>query len=255
MSDTPETPKKEKLAIYMDDKGKRRDPNRSGHPILCDAKSKRTGEMCKNIARANGKCRNHGGNSTGPKTAEGRRRISEANSKHKFKTGENTAIWFDQLRDDELAMIAEIPSDAAALLDQEIKLTTVRERRMMAHIYELEDRILDGQSDEQVQENWKRQILRDEKDEPIYQVDGEGVKRIEAEYVLSNKLVIKNDLKKQIQGIEEALTRVQAHKVKLIELKSKLDAGNIEEEDGSLSQLVAIIGKARDLRSSRSTGV
>ena len=44
----------------------------------CNAYAHSTGEACKAKALANGKCRNHGGLSTGPKTAEGKERLSLA---------------------------------------------------------------------------------------------------------------------------------------------------------------------------------
>ena len=44
---------------------------------LCGARTRR-GTDCQRRALDNGRCRNHGGLSTGPKTAAGRRRISEA---------------------------------------------------------------------------------------------------------------------------------------------------------------------------------
>jgi hypothetical protein len=43
---------------------------------LCGARSRR-GTECQRRALDNGRCRNHGGLSTGPKTAAGRQRISE----------------------------------------------------------------------------------------------------------------------------------------------------------------------------------
>jgi hypothetical protein len=43
----------------------------------CGAKT-RAGLPCKRIALRNGRCRNHGGLSTGPKTKAGRSRIAEA---------------------------------------------------------------------------------------------------------------------------------------------------------------------------------
>jgi hypothetical protein len=43
----------------------------------CNAKC-RTGNPCKAKARENGRCRNHGGLSTGPKTTAGRAAISRA---------------------------------------------------------------------------------------------------------------------------------------------------------------------------------
>lgn len=44
----------------------------------CGAKT-RSGHPCKMLARPNGRCRMHGGLSTGPKTKEGRARIAESN--------------------------------------------------------------------------------------------------------------------------------------------------------------------------------
>lgn len=56
----------------------------------CGAKT-RKGSPCLAGAMANGRCRNHGGCSTGPKTDAGRRRISEAQrsrwSNHKAEEG------------------------------------------------------------------------------------------------------------------------------------------------------------------------
>lgn len=43
----------------------------------CGAKT-RKGKPCQRTALANGRCQNHGGLSTGPKTKEGRKRIAEA---------------------------------------------------------------------------------------------------------------------------------------------------------------------------------
>ena len=51
---------------------------RPSHP--CGAKT-RTGAACQRRASANGRCRNHGGASTGPTTAAGRRRIAEVQQK------------------------------------------------------------------------------------------------------------------------------------------------------------------------------
>ncbi len=48
----------------------------------CGAKSKRTGNPCLQPAMANGKCRLHGGKSTGPKTSVGLKRSQKANWKH-----------------------------------------------------------------------------------------------------------------------------------------------------------------------------
>ena len=44
----------------------------------CGAYARTTGNPCQAKALTNGRCKNHGGMSTGPKTAEGRKAIAEA---------------------------------------------------------------------------------------------------------------------------------------------------------------------------------
>jgi hypothetical protein len=48
----------------------------------CGAKGKRRGEPCRAPAMPNGRCRMHGGASTGPRTPEGLARSRKANWKH-----------------------------------------------------------------------------------------------------------------------------------------------------------------------------
>ena len=46
--------------------------------MRCNAYARSTGAACKAKALANGRCKNHGGLSTGAKTVEGKKRLSEA---------------------------------------------------------------------------------------------------------------------------------------------------------------------------------
>ena len=56
--------------------------NRNPSKALCRAKT-RSGTPCKRVGDPiNGRCRLHGGKSTGPRTAEGRARIAAAQFKH-----------------------------------------------------------------------------------------------------------------------------------------------------------------------------
>jgi hypothetical protein len=48
----------------------------------CGARSKRTGKPCRAAVMPNGRCRVHGGKSTGPRTPEGLERSRRANWKH-----------------------------------------------------------------------------------------------------------------------------------------------------------------------------
>lgn len=54
----------------------------------CNARKKRTGAPCHQPAMKNGKCRFHGGKSTGPRTSEGLARSRSANYKHGLYTKE-----------------------------------------------------------------------------------------------------------------------------------------------------------------------
>jgi hypothetical protein len=73
--------------------GPLRNGNPRGDPSLaprCGAKT-RTLCPCQAPAMSNGRCRMHGGTSTGPRTSEGRARISAANTTHGFYTAESRA--------------------------------------------------------------------------------------------------------------------------------------------------------------------
>ena len=67
--------------------------NRQGNPMnapRCGAKT-RSGTPCKAPAMANGRCRMHGGKSTGPRTPEGLERSKKANLKHGLYSAESIA--------------------------------------------------------------------------------------------------------------------------------------------------------------------
>jgi hypothetical protein len=59
----------------------------------CGARSKRTGKPCQGAAMPNGRCRLHGGKSTGPRTPEGLERSRRANSRHGYYSREAKAQW------------------------------------------------------------------------------------------------------------------------------------------------------------------
>jgi hypothetical protein len=69
----------------------------------CGARTRKGGQ-CQQSAMKNGRCRMHGGKSTGPKTAEGKARSAIANYKHGFYTAaaiaerRATALWMRQAR-------------------------------------------------------------------------------------------------------------------------------------------------------------
>lgn len=48
----------------------------------CGARTRRTGAPCRRRPCKNGRCKLHGGASTGPRTQEGRQRCADVNRKH-----------------------------------------------------------------------------------------------------------------------------------------------------------------------------
>jgi hypothetical protein len=76
----------------MQKNSKTKDPMRRPFENVpqCGAKT-RSGEPCKQSAMQNGRCRMHGGASTGPKTPEGKTRSRMGPYKHGFYTKEAKA--------------------------------------------------------------------------------------------------------------------------------------------------------------------
>src|ERR671934_2520700 len=65
--------------------------------LRCGARSKRTGKACQGAAMPNGRCKLHGGKSTGPRTPEGLERSRRANWKHGHFSREAKA-WRSRVR-------------------------------------------------------------------------------------------------------------------------------------------------------------
>ena len=68
--------------------------------IVCGAYARTTGNPCLGRPLKNGRCKLHGGLSTGPQTIDGRKRIAEATQKRmingqKYKTQKGFKRWID----------------------------------------------------------------------------------------------------------------------------------------------------------------
>lgn len=120
-------------------------------------------------------------------------------NKNALKTGEFEALFFDALEPEELRLISALPRDKESLLIQEIQMLTVRERRMMKRIQDIQSSAEQGEDGAVIQNMTlvKRQSGTEK-----------GKKTDLKEY--QGKLG-------QIQNIEDALTRVQARKQKAID--------------------------------------
>ncbi|UGB30959.1 MULTISPECIES: HGGxSTG domain-containing protein [Bacillales] len=97
--------------------------------IICGAKT-RQGTPCKKTPLKNGRCRLHGGKSTGPKNKEKHRESLKGN-KNAIVTGEYENISFDTLLDDEKVLYEMIPEDIDKQVKGRYKLLEIRTRRLM----------------------------------------------------------------------------------------------------------------------------
>lgn len=148
------------------------------------------------------------GGQPGNKNAEGHGGNGPPGNKNAVKTGEFETLFFDTLNPEEKQLLTMVQPDKEQLLLQEIRLLTVRERRMLKRIEAL------------------RQL---EEKEPETEPNGEIIPAgmSVTEYSSGIEKGKPTELKKyegilgQIQTIEDALTRVQARQQKAIETLHK----------------------------------
>jgi hypothetical protein len=84
---------------------------RGGDPTTaprCGAWSRNTGLPCRQAAMPNGRCRMHGGASTGPRTPEGLQRIVKARTVHGGYSAESRRV---------AAMIRDLKAEAKRLME------------------------------------------------------------------------------------------------------------------------------------------
>ncbi|WP_426447591.1 HGGxSTG domain-containing protein [Paenibacillus sp. S-38] len=184
----------------------------------CGAKT-RGGGTCKNGAMENGRCRMHGGKSTG----------APKGNKNAVSTGEHEAIWLDALEEDERVFFNSVKIDPLEQINNEIRLLEIRERRMLQRIA----KVAGGWESDETQS--KQQLVAG--------ADGETLKTTE-------KTIRKRSKLDRMLSIEDALTRVQNSKTKLLEIKIKLLSSDVQDEelqdDGFLEALRGQVSEVWD---------
>ena len=163
-----------------------------------------------------GRCKLHGGKSTGPKD-----KSKLEKNKNAVTTGEHETIWLDCLTEEERKKYQSINTDLTTQLDEEIKLITFREFRMMqriAKLAEVEFTVVEKAIKSKATEDNKSDIAVSEQEEKVLGTLG------------------------QIQGIEEALTRVQGKKSRLLKLKHQMED---ENKDGQEDKVADFFRKLR----------
>jgi uncharacterized protein YjcR len=96
---------------------------------ICGAKT-RNGTACQKAPLKNGRCRLHGGKSTGPKDKE-KHRQSLLGNKNALVTGEYEIISYDTLTDEEKELYHLIPDDLDKLVRGRYKIIEIRTRRLL----------------------------------------------------------------------------------------------------------------------------
>lgn len=179
------------------------------HDNICGAKT-RAGTPCKQKAGwgtnhvGEGRCKLHGGKSTGPKD-----KSKVKGNKNALTTGERESIVFDHLEEEEKELLREIDLDELKQINNEIKLTDIRLRRMMGRIAKLQ----------------QDKVTTMEMSVKTVPVDKDG------NTIVAETVEKKQDTLSQIQAIEDAITRVQSQKLRLIKTKSELETNlGIETE-------------------------
>lgn len=175
----------------------------------------------------NGKCHMHGGKSTGPKDREALSEAMMGNKNNKPTTGEFEYIGIDTMTDEEKRLIASVNLQVTVLLDHEIQLMTLREYRMMNRIKQLTE-------------------AGDFTTTQIEEERGIGSSRFKRTNIRKE---IKQGTLGQIQAIEEALTRLQGKKARVLELKHNIESetGGTKDTSGIERFLMALNSAAKNV--------
>ena len=187
---------------------------------ICGAKNKKGG-ICSRPAgwgtshSGSGKCKLHGGASTGPRNPD-----KLKGNKNAEKTGQFSSIVFDALEDDEKILINQVDLDVARQIDNEIALLEVRERRILKRLNAINNNPV---------------IIEYQKKHGI---DGDKMVEMMTENFKSTINFV--------QSVENALTQVQDKKTKLLELKFKISEGIDNEETFDAKAYVENLDKSLD---------
>ena len=151
-----------------------------------------------------GRCWMHGGRLQGTRAG-------------KITTGELEVInpFNNTMTDEELEVWNNLVGTKLEHVDQEIKLVTIREKRMMERLQRLMRMEESGDGLEVAEDEIEEEESEEEKDSTEGGETKTGKK--------TKRRVKKRSVAVQIIAVEEALTRVQAQKSKLIELHDKLE--------------------------------
>jgi hypothetical protein len=238
----------------------------------CNAKT-RVGGKCHHQAGwgtnhpGEGKCKFHGGASTGPKDLTG--------NKNAVVTGAYESILFTHLDSQEQEVYYAVNVDPIAALEDDIRLITIRELRMMGRIAALkaqadeqgfiltetsETRELPASfypkpksfTDKDIERLFNKIAGQDEPDQAAGDQQATGDQQDGPEPDTDEHLVVTARTRKrksvldQMQAVEEALTRVQGTKAQLVDklIKARATKRPDDENRGGLEAFTAALDEA-----------
>jgi uncharacterized protein YjcR len=164
----------------------------------------------------------------GNKNAIGNQGGAPPRNTNAVATGEYQTIWLDMMDEMEQNLLAAIDTDPIAQMDEDIRLLTFRERRMLQHLNELKDQ------NELVETKTMYEVKKVPIITEVYD-DRTGVVRQVKTYKEEKSMVAHEEHKKMLIGqilrVEEALTRVQMAKTRAIESKQRILTATQEVRD------------------------
>lgn len=159
-------------------------------------------------------------------------------NKNNYKHGIYENIYWDTISDEEMEMIQDMHYEEERMLQEQIALLTIRERRLMITINE--------------KKNTKGGLALDSVVSRSLKIEGNIIKGEEQKQTETTTKTISTF--EVIQRLEAELTRVQARKTKCIEALSKLRLERLKlnpdedeyEDDGFLEALKGTISEVWD---------
>jgi uncharacterized protein YjcR len=155
----------------------------------------------------------------GNKNAVGNHGGAPKKNTNAVTTGEHQTIWLDVMDADEQAMFASISTDPLVQIDEDIRLLTYRERRMLTYLNDLKAK-KDLSEQKDVYEMQMRPVITEVYDEATGTVRKTKIhqrQKVLVEQTQTTKMLIDKILR-----IEEALTRIQEKKIRAIESKHRI---------------------------------
>lgn len=164
----------------------------------------------------------------GNQNAKGKGNPAPPGNTYALKHGGYSAVYWDTLDDEEKSLIEDMPKDEETLLIDQIKMLSVRERRLLKIIEKVKQQQGDQVLSYVSRTESKRQFADDAEKELFEERQGEKVAKNDIlpgnPYTLTTNTENKNN---QLLRLEAELTSVQNAKTRVLSTLSKM---NIEKE-------------------------